>query len=85
VAEAAGLPARIENDATMALVAEAAGRPEGGHGLIAMLTVGTGSAGRSWSVGGSCGAGLWRGSSGMWWSIRRGAPASAGGGAASRR
>jgi glucokinase len=40
-----GLPARVENDATMALVAEAAHRPEGAHGVIMMLTVGTGVGG----------------------------------------
>jgi glucokinase len=61
LAEAAGLPARIENDATMALVAEAATRPEGPRGLTAMLTVGTGIGGamtldgRPWYGGGQAG------------------------------
>ena len=61
VAEATGLPARIENDATMALLAEAAARPEGAGGLVAMMTVGTGIGGamildgRPWSGGGHAG------------------------------
>lgn len=40
-----GLPARIENDATMALIAEGHARPDGASGLIMMLTVGTGIGG----------------------------------------
>ncbi|WP_306259632.1 ROK family protein [Pararhizobium sp. IMCC21322] len=40
-----GLPARIENDATMALLAEGYARPDGATGLIMMLTVGTGIGG----------------------------------------
>lgn len=41
----AGLPARVENDATMALVGEAALRPDTGAGLTLMLTIGTGIGG----------------------------------------
>ena len=59
----AGLPARIENDATMALVAEArvAGTRAGRGDLVAMLTVGTGIGGavvvdgRPWHGGGLAG------------------------------
>lgn len=40
-----GLPCRIENDATMALIAEGQARPEGAQGLIFMITVGTGIGG----------------------------------------
>jgi glucokinase len=56
-----GLPARVENDATMALVAEAAHRPEGAHGVIMMVTVGTGIGGavsvdgKPWYGGGFAG------------------------------
>lgn len=56
-----GLPARIENDATMALIAEAAARPGGTEGLVLMVTVGTGiggailRSGSPWSGGGSAG------------------------------
>lgn len=39
------LPARVENDATMALVAEGDARPEGAAGIIAMATIGTGIGG----------------------------------------
>ena len=45
VREATGLPVRIENDATMALVAEARIRPDMSKGLIAMVTIGTGIGG----------------------------------------
>ncbi len=45
VAEETGLPARVGNDATMALLAEAHARPEGSAGVILMLTVGTGIGG----------------------------------------
>jgi len=40
-----GLPVRVENDATMALLAEAHARPGGSDGVILMLTVGTGIGG----------------------------------------
>lgn len=40
-----GLPCRIENDATMALIAESHARPDGREGLVAMVTVGTGIGG----------------------------------------
>lgn len=39
------LEARVENDATMALIAEAHARPEVAQGLILMVTVGTGIGG----------------------------------------
>lgn len=61
VGEATGLPARIENDATMALAAEARALPDGAAGTIAMLTVGTGIGGavavdgRPWRGGGLAG------------------------------
>lgn len=45
VTGATGLPARIENDATMALIAEGRKRPEGYGGLILMITIGTGIGG----------------------------------------
>ncbi|MEM1431578.1 MAG: ROK family protein [Pseudomonadota bacterium] len=45
VGRAFGLPARIENDASMALIAEAHARPELSGGLILMVTVGTGIGG----------------------------------------
>lgn len=45
VARTTGLPCRVENDATMALQAEGHARPDGSHGLIAMMTVGTGIGG----------------------------------------
>ena len=44
-AEATGLAARVENDATMALIAEAGHRRNGEKGVIAMMTVGTGIGG----------------------------------------
>jgi glucokinase len=40
-----GLPCTIENDATMALVAEGHARPEGSDGMIVMVTIGTGIGG----------------------------------------
>lgn len=40
-----GLACRVENDATMALVAEAARRTDGAQGVIMMITVGTGIGG----------------------------------------
>ena len=55
-----GLPARVENDATMALMAEAHARRERA-GLVAMLTVGTGiggailADGQPWHGGGVAG------------------------------
>lgn len=45
IARETGLPARIENDAMMALLAECDARPDGATGLIMMLTVGTGIGG----------------------------------------
>ena len=45
VADETGLPVRVENDATMALLAEAHARPEGAAGVILMMTVGTGIGG----------------------------------------
>lgn len=45
IARETGLPARIENDAMMALIAEGAARPDGAIGLMMMLTVGTGIGG----------------------------------------
>lgn len=42
---ATGLPARVENDATMALIAEGRSRADGGHGLVFMVTIGTGIGG----------------------------------------
>lgn len=45
IAHRTGLPSRIENDATMALIAEGRARPEGALGLIFMITVGTGIGG----------------------------------------
>ncbi|UUP18212.1 ROK family protein [Nitratireductor thuwali] len=45
IAHRTGLPSRIENDATMALIAEGWARPEGALGLIFMITVGTGIGG----------------------------------------
>lgn len=45
IARETGLPARIENDAMMALLAEGDARPDGATGLIMMLTVGTGIGG----------------------------------------
>ncbi len=40
-----GLPTRIENDATMALIAEMRHRADGGQGLVFMVTIGTGIGG----------------------------------------
>ncbi|RNF33576.1 ROK family protein [Paracoccus methylarcula] len=45
VSRATGLPVRIENDATMALIAEGGLRPGGCAGLILMVTIGTGIGG----------------------------------------
>lgn len=45
VQRATGLPARVENDATMALIAEGRMRADGGHGLVFMVTIGTGIGG----------------------------------------
>lgn len=45
LARETGLAARIENDATMALVAEADARPDGTAGTLVMLTIGTGIGG----------------------------------------
>ena len=45
VAREAELPCRVENDATMALLAEGQVRPDGREGLIFMITVGTGIGG----------------------------------------
>jgi len=45
VAEETGLPVRVENDATMALLAEAHARPEGSGGVMLIMTVGTGIGG----------------------------------------
>lgn len=45
VAAETGLSVRVENDATMALLAEAHARPGGAAGVILMLTVGTGIGG----------------------------------------
>ncbi len=56
-----GLPARIENDAAMALIAEAHAREDCGAGLVLMLTIGTGIGGaalldgRPWHGGGVAG------------------------------
>ena len=48
------LPARVENDATMALIAEGHRRPEGADGLIAMATIGTGIGGAILAGGNPC-------------------------------
>jgi glucokinase len=45
VRRATGLPARVENDATMALIAEGHSRREGRDGLLFMVTIGTGIGG----------------------------------------
>ncbi len=45
LARETGLAARIENDATMALVAEAHARQDGAAGTLLMLTIGTGIGG----------------------------------------
>ena len=45
VADETGLPVRVENDATMALLAEAHARPEGSDGVMLIMTVGTGIGG----------------------------------------
>lgn len=45
IARATGLPVRIENDATMALLAEGQASPGGTRGLLFMITVGTGIGG----------------------------------------
>ncbi len=45
VYRATGLPTRIENDATMALLAEARAHPQGASAILLMLTVGTGIGG----------------------------------------
>ena len=56
-----GLRAHIENDATMALVAEARSRPDGSSGVMLMMTVGTGiggailADGKPWYGGGQSG------------------------------
>lgn len=56
-----GLPVRVENDAAMALAAEARARSDGARGVVAMLTVGTGiggaiaADGRPWTGGGVAG------------------------------
>lgn len=42
---AIGLPTRIENDATMALIAEGQSRSDGQEGLVFMVTIGTGIGG----------------------------------------
>ncbi|NHF72335.1 ROK family protein [Paracoccus xiamenensis] len=61
IADHAGLPARVENDATMALIAEAALSGHGVSGLILMVTIGTGIGGaalldgRPWHGGGIAG------------------------------
>ena len=61
VRDAADLPARVENDAAMALVAEASLREDVARGTIAILTVGTGIGGavavngRPWHGGGLAG------------------------------
>jgi glucokinase len=54
VSDATGLPARIENDATMALMAEAHARGGDIGGLILMLTVGTGIGGAILANGTPC-------------------------------
>ncbi|WP_265519374.1 ROK family protein [Nitratireductor luteus] len=51
IAHKTGLQSRIENDATMALIAEGRARPEGALGLIFMITVGTGIGGAALSDG----------------------------------
>lgn len=57
----AGLPAQIENDAAMALIAEAHARGDCAAGLVLMLTIGTGIGGaalldgRPWHGGGVAG------------------------------
>ncbi|WP_424934038.1 ROK family protein [Amaricoccus macauensis] len=45
ISKETGLPVRIENDATMALIAEGRVRPGAGDGLIFMITIGTGIGG----------------------------------------
>ncbi|MCB8836314.1 ROK family protein [Aurantimonas sp. VKM B-3413] len=61
IAERTGLPCRIENDATMALIAEMRARVSGPSGLVAMFTIGTGIGGamlqdgRPWYGGGLSG------------------------------
>lgn len=45
IAEHTGLPARVENDATMALIAECNARENCSEGLILMITIGTGIGG----------------------------------------
>ena len=45
ILRATGLQTRVENDATLALVAEAHARPDGATGVIAMFTIGTGIGG----------------------------------------
>lgn len=61
VAERAGLPVRVENDATMALIAEAALLGQDASGLILMVTIGTGIGGAAvldgqpWHGGGIAG------------------------------
>ena len=61
VSRETGLPVRIENDAMMALIAEAHARPGARDDLVMMVTVGTGvggavlSQGRPWHGGGHAG------------------------------
>ncbi|KAB6715417.1 MULTISPECIES: ROK family protein [Roseobacteraceae] len=45
VRQATGLPVRVENDATMALIAEGFSRTGGRDGLVFMVTIGTGIGG----------------------------------------
>lgn len=49
-----GLPVRVENDAMMALIAEANARPGHGGGLVMMITVGTGIGGAALQGGAPC-------------------------------
>ncbi|MDD7972021.1 ROK family protein [Roseinatronobacter alkalisoli] len=45
VSQGTGLPVRVENDATMALIAEGRSRPDCSAGLVFMVTIGTGIGG----------------------------------------